>query len=47
MRSKEDERVFYKNGSLTERWKRVFCREIGLLQSCREMRVSFVKMGVF
>ena len=44
--------VFYRNGSLTKRWKRVFRKEIGFLQSCGEMRVSFVtenggEMGVF
>ena len=44
--------VFYRNGSLLKGWKRVFHREIGLLQSCKDMRVSFViknegEMGVF
>ena len=44
--------VFYRNGSLLERWKGAFHREIGLLQSCKDMRVSFViknerEMGVF
>ena len=44
--------VFYRNGPLVERWKGVFHREICLLQSCKDMRVSFVienegEMGVF